>query len=194
MKLVAITRMKLICLSLILFLFTCVPARGQEGRIQISSLDKLEAKAVQTVDVTVDGSMMQLASKFLSSERSPDEAKVKELVAGLKGVYVKRYEFDKEGQYSAADVEAIRAQLNTPAWSRLVGIRSKRDGQNVEVFSMLSGNRINALAILAAEPKALTVVNIVGTIDIDKLSELEGKFGVPQLELERDGKSSESKR
>jgi hypothetical protein len=39
--------------------------------------------------------------------------------------------------------------------------------------------------VIGTEPKELTFVNIVGTVDLDKLSQLEGNFGVPLLELER---------
>ena len=37
------------------------------------------------------------------------------------------------------------------------------------------------MAIICAEPTELTVVNIVGPVDIEKLSQLEGKMGIPRL-------------
>ncbi len=164
-------------------------AFGQDTRLKIDNLEKLADKAAETVDVTLDGPMLALASKFLSKERSPDEAKVKDLIKNLKGIYVKSFEFDKEGEYSEADVDAIRAQLRAPAWSRIVGVRSKRDGETAEVYLRTEGDsKILGMAVIAAEPKELTVVNIVGPIDLDKLSELEGHLGVPDLELERSGK------
>ena len=161
-----------------------------EARLRIDHLEKLASKAAEVVDVTLDQSMLQLAARFMSDERSPDEAEARELIKQLKGVYVKSFEFDKEGEYSPADVEAIRTQLHTP-WSRIVDVRSKREGENAEVYLMNSGaeNKISGLAIIAAEPKELTVVNIVGPIDVDRLIELEGRLGVPRLDLERVGKS-----
>jgi hypothetical protein len=39
--------------------------------------------------------------------------------------------------------------------------------------------------VLAAEQRAFTVVNIVGPIDLSKLAELEGKFGIPRFGLEQ---------
>jgi len=50
---------------------------------------------------------------------------VKELLSTLKGVYVKGVEFDKEGEYTEADLESIRAQLRAPGWDRIVGVRSR---------------------------------------------------------------------
>jgi hypothetical protein len=158
-------------------------AFGYGQTLQLN-LDKLAPKAVETVDVTLDGAMLQLASRFLSGKQ-PDEAKAKKLIAGLKGVYVKSFEFAKEGEYSPEDLEAIRAQLRAPAWSRIVGVRSKRQGENVEVFVKTEANQIAGLVVLSAEPKELTVVQIDGPIDPDQLSELGGHFGIPKVELER---------
>ena len=176
------------CLSLLFTLLASPPAKGQNAKLQINHLDKLAAKADETVDVNIDGPLLQLAAKFLSSKK-PDEAKVKELVAGLKGIYVKSFEFDNEGAYSDEDISAIRAQIQAPAWSRMVGVRSKRGREDVEVFTRLEGNKIIGLAIISVEPKELTIVNIVGPIDLDKLSDLEGEFGIPRMGLERSAKS-----
>ena len=49
---------------------------------------------------------------------------------------------------------------------------------------MQSGGQISGLALLASDPKEITVVNIVGPVDLDKLSQLEGNFGVPELNIE----------
>src|SRR5215213_11567015 len=94
-------------------------ARAQDTRLQMGSLDHLAAKASQTVDVNIDERLMRMAVKLLS-DKDADEKEVKQLVANLKGIYVKSFEFDLDGQYSAADVDAIRTQLRAPGWSRLL--------------------------------------------------------------------------
>jgi hypothetical protein len=157
-------------------------ARAQDGRIKTDQLDALAAKASETVDVNIDESLMQMTAKFLSS-KEPDEAKVKALVNGLKGIYVRSFEFETEGQYSAADLESIRVQLRNTAWSRIVNINNKKEG-SVEVYLMHVAGQINGLAVLADDPKEITVVNIVGPVDLEKLSELEGNFGVPVLGID----------
>ncbi len=173
-------------------IFLCVScfvsASGQDAKLEISQLEKLAAKASETVEVTLDERLLQLAAKFLNSN-NPEEAKVKELISGLKGVYVRVFEFDKPGEYSTDEVDAIRSQLVSPGWTKIVGVRSKRDGHNVDVHIKYQNNNILGLAILAAEPKEITFVNIVGPIDLDKLSQIEGQFGIPKLDLERSGKS-----
>lgn len=167
----------------IFVLFALVPVYGQEFKLP-ASLDRLASKAAETVDVTLDGNLLQLAVKFLSSDK-PDEARVKNLILGLKGIYVKSFEFDKPGEYSPADLEALRAQLRAPGWSRIVGVISKRDGENAEIYTKAEGDKIGGLVILAAEPKELTVVHILGTIDLEQLSALGGHFGVPKVEVEK---------
>jgi hypothetical protein len=156
------------------------PLGAQEIKIP-ASLDRLAAKASEVVDVTLDANLLQLASRFLS-DKDPDDAKVKKLIAGLKGIYVRSFEFEKPGEYQDSDVEPIRAQLHTPAWSRIVGVRSRKDGENAEVYVKTGNNKIGGLAILVTDPKELTVVSIEGTIDPDQLSELGGHFGIPKVD------------
>ncbi|MBV9766168.1 MAG: DUF4252 domain-containing protein [Acidobacteriaceae bacterium] len=149
-------------------------------------LDKLSERASESVDVTLDSSMLQLASGFLSKD-DPEEAQVKKLVSKLKGVYVRSFEFDKEGQYSPGDVEAIRSQLKGPAWSRIVGVKSTR-GENSEVYLRKDGDQVGALVVIDAEPKELTVVHIDGPINPEELSELGGHMGIPKMRTHRSDK------
>lgn len=168
-------------------------ARAQNGRIEINHLEKLADKAAEMVDVTLDGALLQLASKFMSDKRGQDEAAAKDFIQHLQGIYVKSFEFDKEGEYSQADVDEIRKQLHPPTWQRTVEVRSRRDGDNAEIYLMPGSgsgdDAIKGLTIICAEPKELTVVNIVGPINLDKLAELDGEMGVPRLGLVRAGKA-----
>lgn len=184
MKKAALLSSKFLVLALLLA-SACISAMAQNGKLEIGSLDRLAAKATETVDVNMDEHLLQITGKFLSGKNS-DEARIKEVISGLKGIYVKNFSFEREGDYTQADIEAIRSQLKGPGWTRLIQVRSRRDGENVEVYVMTLGDQIQSLAIVDFEPKELTVVNIVGPVDIDKLSKLEGQFGIPDMELERD--------
>jgi hypothetical protein len=177
------TTLKLASLLVLVALGASATAMAQNPRIQTSQLDALTAKASETVDVNIDESLMQLSAKFLSG-KDPDEKKVKDLVNGLKGIYVKSFQFETEGQYSPADLESIRSQLRNAAWSKIVNVTSKKEG-SVEVYLMKTGTEVSGLALLASDPKEITVVNIVGPVDLEKLTELEGNFGVPELGLGR---------
>ena len=171
--------------SLIAFLLVLAPvlvAKAQDSRIQMGSLDHLAAKASQTVDVNIDERLMRAAARLLS-DKNEDEREVKKLVAGLKGIYVKRFEFETDGQFAVADLETIRTQLRTPAWTRLVNVTSKKDGM-LEVYLLYNADQVGGLAVLHSDDRELTVVNIVGPVDLDKLAKLEGQLGVPELGIE----------
>ena len=182
MKLLTTSPLKFALLVVFVTLAVTTTARAQNARIQMSQLDALAARASETVDVNIDESLMQMTAKFLSS-KDPDEAKVKDIVNGLKGIYVKSFEFETDGQYSLADLESIRSQLRNSAWDRIVNINSKKEG-SVEVYLMHTAGQISGLAVLATDAKEITIVNIVGPVDLEKLSNLEGNFGVPVLGIE----------
>ncbi|HEY8462041.1 MAG TPA: DUF4252 domain-containing protein [Blastocatellia bacterium] len=167
--------------------FCLATARAQDARLQIDHLNRLADKAAEVVEVTLDERSLRLASRFLSSN-NPGEARVKEIVSGLKGVYVRVFEFEKPGEYSSSDLEQIRSQLRQPGWDKIVGVVSNRGGSNVDVHLKYQGDQVVGLAIVAADPKELTIVNIVGAIDLEKVRQLEGQFGIPKLDLGEGGK------
>lgn len=173
---------KLASFALLLVLSISATARAQNARIEMSQLDHLGAKASETVDVTIDERLMQLTAKFLSG-KDPDEVKIKELINGLKGIYVKSFEFERDGDYSQADIESIRSQLRNPAWSRILNVSSKKEG-SIEVYLMSNASQVGGLVVVATDLKELTIVNIVGPVDLEKLSQLEGQFGVPELGIQ----------
>ena len=186
MKTLFQTFLKVVSLALLLVVGTAATARAQNARLQTNHLDHLAAKASQTLDVNIDEKLLQLTAKFFGN--GPDEKEIKEVISGLKGIYVKSFEFEHEGEYSAADVESIRTQLKASSWTRIVGVVSKKDGE-VEVYLMSNGNEISGLAVLSVEPKELTIVNIIGPVDIAKLATLEDQFGIPDLGIDRPAKT-----
>lgn len=165
----------------LLLVLTCPIFAGAQDLKLPPEVEKLSTQAKETVEVTMDGPMLRWASKFLSAE-DPEEAQCAKLVANLKAIYVRSFEFDKEGAYSDDDVEALRAQVHGPEWSRVVGARSAKEGDNVDVFFHLEHEQMAGIVVIAAEPKELTFVHIVGPIDVDQLAELGGEFGIPKLD------------
>jgi hypothetical protein len=179
----------IVLFTLMLLPAGAIAARGQDVKIP-ANVERLAAKAVETVNVTVDGALLQLAGKFLSSN-DPDQKKIKALIGNLKGIYVRSFKFENEGEYSDIDVESMRSQLRAPDWSRIVNVTSKKGGDNVDVAYKLDKGKIAGLVVIAAEPKELTIVNIVGPIDLDQLSSLGGQFGIPKVELKGPEKGPE---
>lgn len=176
------------CLALALLLTSALAAGGQQTTLQKpTGLDKYEAQATDSVEVTIDEKVLRLAAGALS-ESKPEEKAVKALLAGLKGVYVRAFRFDRDGAFEAAEVEALRTRFSGPEWSRIVGVRSRKYGDNVEVFLSSAGDQIKGLGVLVSAPRELVYVHVSGDIDLERLRELEGRFSVPRLELYREGK------
>jgi hypothetical protein len=178
--------------ALFLVALFLVAARAQtstavSGRLQLDSLERLAPKALETVNIDIDGFLIKFASGMLS-DKDPDEKNVKEILAGLKGVYVKSYEFKTEGQYSEADIAPVREQLRAPLWKRLIDLKSRGvEIEDAEVYVATNGDRIEGMVIIAVEPKEVTVVNIVGSIDMDKIRKIEGSLGIPRIHIKREG-------
>jgi len=148
-------------------------------QLDLSTLEKLSSKASESSTVTLDSAKLKLASQFLSSDNAQQD-KAKGLISGLRGIFVRTFEFDKEGAYSSADLEPIRKQLTAPGWSNIINVKDRDETAEVWFFS--KGDVLDGLAVIAGESKELAIVNIVGPIDINALSKLGGSFGIPKID------------
>lgn len=152
-------------------------ASSQAQQLKLPDMSRLAADAKEVVDVSVDQALLGLAAGFLSG--TGDDAAIKGLLNGLKGIYVKSFEFDRPNAYDPAALDDVRRQLSTGGWTRLVTTRSAKDNSDVGVYLFREGDKTGGLAVLVTSPRDLTVVNIVGSVDLEQLRQLQGKFGVP---------------
>ena len=166
--------MRKFILSLAL-LIIAVPVSAQQIDLHFPELAE---KADEVVDVTLDANMLRLAAKFLSGKDSEERA-VREMIGGLEGIYVRSYEFSEAGQYDKKLIDRIKSQLG-PSWKPLVTVRSKTK-DNVSIMADMHGDKVTGLVIIATEPREFTIVNIHAPIDIDRLAELSGQFGIPEI-------------
>jgi hypothetical protein len=156
-------------------------------RLELPDFSALAQKASQTVNITLDSSMLAMASRFLDSN-DPQDAATLEIIKGLRGIYVKSYTFDQDNAYRQSDIDAVISQLASPAWTRLVQTKSRKTHANVDIYIMVANNVAIGMALVASEPRQFTLVNIVGSIDLNKLHKLEGHFGVPNLDVDTPSK------
>ncbi len=154
---------------------------GVEPELNIPNFSHLRLKATDSVDVTLDGFLMRVARKFAASHAG-DEAHVEalSLLQDIKSVRVRNFTFDSDNAYSKADIDSVRQQLKAPGWSALVQVHRRND-EDVDVYVCLEDDKVKGLAVIASEPREFTIVNIVGSIDLDKISQLEGEFGIPKM-------------
>ena len=170
---------KLILIILTLTLLA-VPAMAQQVNLDFPGLAE---RADEVVDVTLDAAMLRLGAKFLS-EHDHDQRAVRDIVKNLEGIYVRSYEFSEDNQYDRGLADRVKSQLG-PTWKALVTVRS-RHKENVTIYADFRGERVTGLVIISAEPREFTVVNIVGPIDIERLADIEGEFGIPKISKGKD--------
>jgi hypothetical protein len=163
-----------------LVLLIPVTARAQDGRLNLDFLDKLESRASDHTNVTVDPSMLVIVGGAIPPN-NPQAAAAKQLLSELKGIYVRTFEFDSDDAFTMDDLNAIRRQLSAPGWTRMVSVNEKKDKELTEIHVFQQGGKPAGFAILVAERRELVVVNIVGPIDFSKLGALGGMLGIPQL-------------
>jgi hypothetical protein len=176
-------------LVLLLFILTAaIVANAQDARLRFEKLNALESRARDVVEVNIDGKLLDLAKRVLVKVNDADSKKVGQAISGLKGIYVRVYNFENENEYNPADVEEIRTQLRSPGWERLANVRSKKNNQKIDVFTMFTGDTMSGVAVVISESKSVALVNVIGPIDIDLLVEMSGKLNIPKIEIEKDNK------
>ena len=175
---------------ILLCAFLALPAlaaAADPGRLLLPDFSALSKKATQSVDISLDPSLLRMASGVINSNDNGNDAAVNGLIQGIRGIYVRSYTFDRPGEYSTADVKAVQAQLLAPGWQPIVSTHDLKQGSNVDIYVLRRGGHTDGIAIIAADPRQFTIVNIVGSIDLAKLAQLQGQFGVPRVGLTMNG-------
>lgn len=142
------------------------------GQLNLPSFTGLQSKASEVVDITLGAWPLALASKFMNAD-DPEDAEVKKVLSGIKHIVVRSYEFDSDFVYSKEDVEAVRKQLSAPGWTQLAQVRKRNKSQEVDVYVALTDDQAKGFAIVASEPRKFTILNIVGSIDLEQIAKLQ---------------------
>jgi hypothetical protein len=175
------TIIALCLIALAALLLPCAAARAQSSpHFPVTLQKQLATRASNYTEVNLDRNMLAFASHFMDKE---DDAEGKRIISKLNGVYVRTYQFSKPGQYTAADLESIRRQFQTSAWSPMVKDHSKDGSSDSDIYVKSEGGEILGMFILNAEPQELDFVYISGPISLDDLSAMGGNFGVPKLKI-----------
>ena len=170
--------------KLIVFVLTILAAMPAAAQKIDLDFPELADRAEEIAEITLDTSMLRMAAKFFSGHDA-DERAVRDMISGLQAIYVRNYKFEKDWEYDRNLFQRVKSQLG-PTWKPFVSIRSKTKDNVVIMADMRGGDKIAGLVIIASEPREFTVVSIEGPIDIDRLADLEGQFGIPHITKERD--------
>jgi hypothetical protein len=169
----------------ILLFAALAPASQLFAQLQLGNLDSLAAKAKESVVITLDPATLRMASGLLDGGKGKD-GKAAQVLSGVKSITVRSFEFDQEGQYDPDMLRPIRDQLRSPGWSKIIEVKERRE--STEIYMKSEQGNSAGFAILAAEPKELTVIYIVGTFDLANLATVGDQFGIRNLGVPNKGK------
>jgi Domain of unknown function (DUF4252) len=166
-----------VCLTLPLF------ATAQVPQLRLPSFPDLKEHATESVDLTLGWMPLHLVG-WLMDDSDPDSAEVRKTLQGLKSVQIRSFQFSADYAYPQAEIDRLRAQLSAPGWSPLVQVRKRgdqegRNKENVDIYVALEDQKVKGLVIIACEPREFTVVNIVGSIDLEQIAALRRTFVHP---------------
>ena len=158
----------------------CSGLGAQSGAQLKMDLDHLEKKADEVVKVNLEGESLDLGQKLLAV-RDGVTAPVRELVKGLKGIYMRRFWFRSKNTYEREDTDAIRKQMSGPGWVPMIDNRRKTEG--LTVYSYMENEKVAGVTVLSEQEQEFTVVNIVGPVNLETLINLGNQLGLPPMKI-----------
>jgi hypothetical protein len=158
------------------------PAQTQASPLPLPpAVEKeLAARASNVTEVTLGKNMLGFAAKFMNG-KDQDEAATRRLIENLDGIYVRDYEFEKEGEYSMEEIQKLRAYFETTEWTPVVHARERKSGETTDVLLKIVNGETRGMFILSAEPKELAIVLILGPVRMEDLGKLGGLGGLGVL-------------
>ena len=158
-----------------------------KGLIPFDFRNTLEAK----VEVNLSGKLISLVAK--AAKPNPE---VTELLEMLKGVYVRVYENDTTTFNELT--RHYENRLEKEKWEVIAKV--KEEGETVQVRILLGEDTILGLFVMVAGETEVTLVNIVGEINPERIGELLANLdnlGLPHIEdmdIKTDDMSKSSKK
>lgn len=144
----------------------------------IPSLAAMQRNAAGTVNVTLGPvalGFIRLMSRFAGKDDAGSAA-AQDVLRGLHTVHIHSFHFATEHAYSQLELEALRTQLTAADWHQVVQVRDRGKAEDVDIYCTLDNHTVTGLVIVAAEPRDFTLVNVVGTIDVNQIGKLRRTF------------------
>jgi hypothetical protein len=159
-----------------------VLAAAQVPNINVPSFAQLKATATDSVEITFGPLLLGMAG-WLMDDHDADSANLKKTVQGLKSVQVRNYRFKESFAYPKTELDALRAQLSQPGWSQLVKVRDRDERKNVDIYIALENRIVSGVTIIASDERELTIVNVIGRVNLDQIEGLRKTFASPDGQL-----------
>ncbi len=153
-------------------------AEDESGAIDIGSL--VPATKGEFVEVNLSPFMLKFAAKIASAHDKEAAA----LLGNLTRVKVNVVSLDDSNRDGAVThISEIRHKLESQGWNKMVTVREKNDGDDVNVHIKQRGeDAIAGLVVTVIDHKGeAVVVNIVGNITADQIAKVGQELDIEPL-------------
>jgi len=130
------------------------------------------------VEVNIQTGLISMVTKLVQKH----EPAVAGLLAGLKSIRVNVIGLDDENREDVVKrVQGIRAELGAKGWEQVVTVQKSKE--DVAIFMKTRNSEaVEGLVVTLMEPgREAVLVNIVGDIRPEKISELADRFNIEPL-------------
>ncbi len=155
---------------------------GEVGSLVLPDFQALQRQATDSVNISLDPWALVSVAAFIGGDDA-DSVATKKMLSGIRSIQVRSFNFGSDFVYPTAAVEGIRQQLAGPGWTKMVQVHDHKQREDVDIYVMLDQHRANGFALIASDSRQLTIINIVGSLDMDDLPRLERQFHIPPLGL-----------
>ena len=155
--------------KLTLAILMAIATSAAAQQIDLKVLDKIAAKAKGSTEMGMDSSTLKAASSALN-EKDGKQAAVKKVAEGMKGFFLRSYEFNK-GDFKLEDIKPLTDQLKAPDWVRF--LHTKEEKEQTDIWWHVTNGETDGILLISAEEDELTVINAVGTGNLSDLSKLK---------------------
>ena len=153
-----------------------LPAMAQEdelkampGYVDFGSLDAVYGEP--KVRVNIGGFLLSFMS-----QATKDDPEASALMEGLEGVRINIYETDGEVAPAMDQLQDVKNMLSEQNWEPIVQVNE--DGENVQIFMKADGEGMQGLTVMAVNAEEAVFLNILGSIDPEKIGEVMNQFDV----------------
>jgi hypothetical protein len=154
---------------------------AQNPALRLPDFKSLARNSTDSVNISIGPWLLHRLSSLID-DHDADNAAAKRLLAGIDSIQIRTFEL-KSSAEPTADIEAVRRQLEGPGWTQLMQTRDRKRGDGVEIYVMTENNRPKGLALIASEPREFTIINIVGSINLEDLPKLEQHLHLPSFKM-----------
>src|ERR1700677_37680 len=171
-------KMRMLMIALTCFLLPALAA-AQDAKLKLPEFRSLAGKATESVNISLSPWLLHMAGSFID-DKDEDSVATKRLLAGIKSIEIRSYQFASENAYSTQDIESVRSQL--AGWSQIIKVHHREKSEDVDMYLLIENNVTKGFALIASEPREFTIINIVGSISVEDLPRLEKQLHLPKID------------